>query len=343
MHEQRLLIGITDHVEGPRDQLSSEIYDEVASQVRLADRLGIDYYWFSEHHAHAHFGHLPTPLLFTLHLAGQTQQIHLGTAIICLNLHHPLDVAEQVAVADLLSKGRISAGFGSGSSPEEFGLFGLPVTGEKERHDRFEEALQIICEAWQGKIMGGGGRYYNVSVHRPLPVAAPSLPSRSWLAVNSAGSARIAGELRFNMMFSHLRTPDQYREYRRIYQEAGGNGLVAANRPIYVGVDDESAAREVEPALRTLWRRFQREGKIASDIVEPESLQELAAHPVNFVFGGPESVAGQIAQLHDYVPFDVLNAEPRWAALPANLVESSVCLLATEVRPRLETISPRNG
>jgi hypothetical protein len=72
-------------------------------------------------------------------------------------------------------------------------------------------------------------------------------------------------------------------------------------------------------------------------------LQELAAHPINFVFGGPESVARQIAELHEYVPFDVLNAEPRWAGLPSLLVESSIHLLATEVRPRLETISRQNG
>ena len=71
--------------------------------MRLADRLGVKYAWFAEHHAHAHYGHLPTPLLYALHLAGQTKQIQLGTAIICLNLHDPLDVAEQVAVADVLS------------------------------------------------------------------------------------------------------------------------------------------------------------------------------------------------------------------------------------------------
>src|SRR5438874_1484243 len=94
-------IGLTDHLEGPRDQPSAAIYDEVADLVRLADELGVDYAWFSEHHAHAHHGHVPAPLLYALHLAGQTRRIHLGTAIICVNLHHPLDVAEQVALADV--------------------------------------------------------------------------------------------------------------------------------------------------------------------------------------------------------------------------------------------------
>src|SRR5205085_1843823 len=141
-------IGLTDHLEGPPDRPSAEIYAEVADLVRLADQLGVRYAWFSEHHAHAHHGHLPAPLLIALHLAGQTRQIQLGTAIICLNLHHPLAVAEQVAVADVLSGGRLAPGFGSGSTPEEFALFDQPETEEVERHERFAEALRIIRQAW---------------------------------------------------------------------------------------------------------------------------------------------------------------------------------------------------
>ena len=93
--------------------------------VRLADDLGVRYAWFAEHHAHVHHGHMPAPLLMALHLAGQSRHIHLGTAIICVDLHHPLEIAEQVAVADLLSGGRIEAGFGSGCTPDEAGIFGL--------------------------------------------------------------------------------------------------------------------------------------------------------------------------------------------------------------------------
>ena len=218
----KFIIGLTDHLEGPRDQPAAAIFDEVADLVRLADQLGVQYAWFSEHHAHAHHGHLPSPLLFALHLAGQTRRIRLGTAIICLNLHHPLDVAEQVAVADVLTGGRMAVGFGSGSTPEEFGLFGLAETGEHERHARFAEALRIIRAAWSPEGIGSGKggdpahRTFPVPPHRPLPVPAPDLPARCWLAVNSAGSARIAGSLGFNMLFSHLRTPEQDRKSTRL-------------------------------------------------------------------------------------------------------------------------------
>jgi alkanesulfonate monooxygenase SsuD/methylene tetrahydromethanopterin reductase-like flavin-dependent oxidoreductase (luciferase family) len=98
-------IALADHLEGPASRPSGEIFNEVADLVRLADEGGVGNAFFTEHHAHVHLGHLPTPLLLALHLAGQTRQIQLGTAVICANLHHPLEVAEQVAVADLLTAG----------------------------------------------------------------------------------------------------------------------------------------------------------------------------------------------------------------------------------------------
>src|SRR4051795_3605990 len=141
-------IALTDHLEGPVSQPSAQIFEEVADLVRLADELGVRYAFFTEHHAHVHQGHLPTPLLFALHLAGQTRRIRLGTAVICANLHHPLDLAEQVAVADLLTGGRLAPGFGSGSTPEELTLFNLPQSDEDQRHIQFEQTLETILNAW---------------------------------------------------------------------------------------------------------------------------------------------------------------------------------------------------
>ena len=329
-------IGLTDHLEGPAERPSTAIFDEVSDLVRLADRLGVRYAWFAEHHAHAHRGHLPTPLLYALHLAGQTRQIRLGTAIICLNLHHPLEVAEQVAVADALSGGRIAAGFGSGSTPEEFALFGVAVTDAVERHARFEEALRVIKAAWSGDWSGPSPRFVPVPPHRALP-SAMDLADRCWVAVNSAGSARIAGALGFNMLFSHLRTPEQYREYRASYRDAGGSGLVAANRPVFVGPDDDAAFDLAEPALRTLWRRFRVEGKIPADTPEPRDPRDLCGHPINFIVGGPGSVAHRLRTLHEQAPFDVANLELRWDGLPHDLVCDSLRRLMGDVAPRLGT------
>jgi alkanesulfonate monooxygenase SsuD/methylene tetrahydromethanopterin reductase-like flavin-dependent oxidoreductase (luciferase family) len=316
-------IGLTDHLEGPSNRNSREVYDEVADLVRLADRLGVRYAWFAEHHAHAHFGHLPTPLLFALHLASQTTQIRLGTAIICLNLHGALDVAEQVAVADLLTGGRMAAGFGSGSTPEEVRLFGALEAGEDERHAQFEMALHTIRTAWDG----------SGPAPRVLPIPAAGLASRCWVAVNSLGSARIAGAFNFNMLFSHLRTPGQYREYAAVYRGAGGMRLIAANRPVFVGPDDATAFKLIEPALRILWRRFKAEGKIPSNVSEPRAPADLCAHPINFIVGGPTTVARQLRELHSQAPFDVANVEVRWTGLSHEIVCDSLARLMKEVVP----------
>ena len=333
----KFVIGLTDHLEGPREQPSAAIFDEVADLVRLADQLGVQYAWFSEHHAHAHYGHMPTPLLFALHLAGQTQNIRLGTAIICLNLHHPLDIAEQVAVADILTKGRMAVGFGSGSTPEEFSLFGLAETDDREQHARFEEGLQIIRSAWNGTLtrMGTGElpRYFDVPPHHSRPIPAADLSTRCWLAVNSLSSARIAGRFNFNMLFSHLRTPEQYRQYHAAYRAAGGTRLVAANRPVFVGPDNETAFARLEPALRMLWRRFRAEGKIPAETLEPSRPNDLCGHPINFIVGGPESVARQLHELYVEAPFDVANVEVRWAGLPHELVCDSLRRLIEDVIP----------
>jgi alkanesulfonate monooxygenase SsuD/methylene tetrahydromethanopterin reductase-like flavin-dependent oxidoreductase (luciferase family) len=316
-------LGITDHLEGPADRDSREVYREVFELVQRADDIGIRYFWFAEHHAHAHFGHMPTPLLYAVHLGPRTRMIHLGTAITCLNLHHAVDVAEQTAVADTLSNGRIAPGFGSGSTPEEFSLFGLPVTDDAERHQRFDDALKVIIDVWKNPVT--------------LPQPAADLAARSWIAVNSVGSARIAGKYGMGMLFSHLRTPEQYAEYAAAYRAAGGKGRIAINRPVYVGDDDLLAQQEAADAVRMLWRRFKREGKLDSTIEpEPSSWNAACAHPLNFIVGGPESVARQLNELHDRVPYDVANLEVRWDGLSHEKTLCSLTRLAEDVAPLLK-------
>jgi alkanesulfonate monooxygenase SsuD/methylene tetrahydromethanopterin reductase-like flavin-dependent oxidoreductase (luciferase family) len=336
-----MLLALTDHLEGPADQPSAEIFAEISSLIRQADELGADYAFFTEHHAHVHHGHLPTPLLFALHLAGQTRRIRLGTAVICANLHHPLDVAEQVAVADLLTAGRLAPGFGSGSTPEELTLFNLPQSTEQERHAQFETTLDTILRAWRPNpasddlTKDNGPRTKDTS--RPiLPHPLPDLPARCWLAVNSPGAARIAGRFNFNVLFSHLRTPEQYNQYRAAYHAAGGHRLIAANRPVYVADTDARAFDEAEPALRTLWRRFQKEGKIPADVKEPSNPKDLCAHPINFIVGSPQTVADELRRLRHHAPYDVANLELRWAGLTAHQVQSSLTRLFEQVRPLLQ-------
>ncbi len=322
-------LALTYHVEGPIDRPSAEIYEEISRQVILADELGFDYVWFAEHHAHVHLGHMPAPLLFALHLAGRTKRIAIGTAVICLNMHDAIDVAEQVAVADILTGGRISPGFGSGSTPEELNFYVRPDVDAETRHARFEVCLKIIKNAWRGRAPDHAGSGA-AQINSILPIARPDLVSRSWIAANSIEAAAIAGRGGHNIMFSYLRSIDEYEAFYDAYQNAGGRGSVAANRPVYIGETDAAAWAEAEPALRLLWRRFVAEGKIPADRPEPQSF-DLTNAPGQFIVGGTETVGQSIYELQRRVPFDTFNIEPHWDGLSEEQVHASLRRLATPV------------
>ena len=330
-------IGITDHLEGPAERDSREIFAEVAELVRIADERGARYFWFAEHHDHTHEGHLPTPLLMALHMAGQTKRIALGSAVICVNLHHPLEVAEQIAVADLLTNGRLAVGFGSGCKPEEGELFGVPDLPERERHDRFADALAIIASVIADREPPKFLRHFPVPAHRvkPLPKPRPDLLARCWCAVNSVGAARIAGRFNLNVLFSHLRTIEQYHQFIAAYRAEGGSRKIAMNRPIFVGINHAESRRAIEPTLRTLWRRFQQLERIAPGAHEPTNCDELAGHPLNFIAGGAQTVIRDIRRLREEVAFDVLNIEVRWPKLTHEQVCESLTRFLDDVAPKL--------
>ena len=137
------------------------------------------------------------------------------------------------------------------------------------------------------------------------------------------------------MLFSHLRTPDQYLQYVDTYRRAGGAGKIAINRPVYVGESDSIAWAEAEEAVRILCRRFRAEGKISANTPEPSSVRECCGHPLNFTIGSAASVARALQELHGDVPFDVANLEVRWAGLSHELVGRSLDRLGTQVPPVL--------
>ena len=102
-------------------------YGNAIEQIQLAVRVGFDSAWVAQHHFHRDEGGLPSPLVFLSHVAARTRRIRLGTGIITLPLENALRVAEDAAVLDLLSHGRLEVGVGSGGTPTSFTAFGLDV------------------------------------------------------------------------------------------------------------------------------------------------------------------------------------------------------------------------
>lgn len=331
---------LTYHVEGDRATPSAQVYSEIAEQVRLADKLGYHAAWFAEHHFHVHRGHLPNPLLLALALSGRTERIRLGSAVICLALHHPLRLATDLLTADVLSGGRLSIGLGSGSTAPEFTAFGVPPEEQQAeaRHQRFSEQLEVIEQAWRGEAISVHGRYVEVEALPLMPRALRPLTDVLWIAANSEAQAHLAGRHGYGIMLSRERKPG---EMRKIVQasragrvEAGlsPEGEVAASRPVYVGSSDEAAREEAAGAVAIMLQRQRETRPDSADLPPPASFEE-ACQRVQFVAGGPEKVAQVVRGLREAVPFTALHVQPRWDGLTPQQVMASITRFQELVMP----------
>src|SRR6185436_12995598 len=108
-----------------------------------SEELGYDSVWLAEHHF-SNYGYIPNPLMMATHLAGETSKIRLGTAVLVLPFWNPLRVAEDIALTDQLTGGRLEVGVARGYQPFEYRRFGLSADDARERTD---ETLHILLEA----------------------------------------------------------------------------------------------------------------------------------------------------------------------------------------------------
>jgi probable F420-dependent oxidoreductase len=129
-------------------------YRETLDLVRLADRVGFDSAWVSEHHGSSD-GYLPSLLAMLAAFAAVTERIELGTGVLLAPLHDPLRLAEDAAVVDQLSGGRLLLGIGNGWREEEFRMFDASRT---ERGARTEETIEVLRRAWTGRRFSFEGR-----------------------------------------------------------------------------------------------------------------------------------------------------------------------------------------
>jgi alkanesulfonate monooxygenase SsuD/methylene tetrahydromethanopterin reductase-like flavin-dependent oxidoreductase (luciferase family) len=166
------------------DYALQDVYAQTIEQVALLDRLGLDLVWFSEHHF-VDDGYLPSFAPVAGAVASVTSRMRISTNIAIVPFSHPIRLAEDLAVLDQLSGGRMEFGAGLGYAPHEFRAFGFPVS---HRVSRTEECLDILRLAWSGERFSYAGKRYQFDGVRvfPDPVQAGGPPL--WLAVSSRPS-----------------------------------------------------------------------------------------------------------------------------------------------------------
>lgn len=140
------IFSVLDYYDGGSDTIA-DLYEQLLDQMVYADQLDFDAYWIGEHHGHLTPHHAlvcPNPAILLTAAAQRTRRIGLNTAVANLSLRHPLLIAEDYALVDLLSKGRLGLGIGRGAFPHEYAAFGQSPS---ESWGRFEESWEIIQRA----------------------------------------------------------------------------------------------------------------------------------------------------------------------------------------------------
>ncbi|MCW2883384.1 MAG: hypothetical protein QOE54_1491 [Streptosporangiaceae bacterium] len=156
-------------------QSAKEVYDYQIEVAELLEELGFDGVWVAEHHFRD-YGVVPNIFNLLSNLAARTEKLRLGTGIVVLPLHNPIHVAEEAAMVDLLSDGRLEMGIGRGYQSIEFESFGLDLS---EARDRFNECLDMILGLWTQENFEYKGKFYETRhplTLMPKPVQAPHPP-----------------------------------------------------------------------------------------------------------------------------------------------------------------------
>lgn len=308
------------------DAPPAERYRLATEQIRHAEAYGFDSAWVAQHHFDGEEGGLPAPLVFLSQVAARTERIRLGTGIITLPLEHPVRVAEDTAVLDLLTGGRLEVGVGGGGTPSSFAAFGHDSA---ERAALYAEHLWVLRRAWAGEDLGGGNRLYP---------SASRLLDAVWEATFSVPGGARAGRAGHGLMLSRTQPRPAEQPQATLadlqipiveaYEEslpAGVAPRVMASRTAFVA---DSRAEALHYAELGLGR-----GRLPFELPSSDLDSRITAFDVHL--GTPQDViesllADPTLERATDVVFQVHSVDP-----PHPLVLRSIELLATEVAPAL--------
>jgi len=341
--------------QAPAHLTHAEVIHNELEQITWAEELGFDEVWLTEHHF-IDYGLSVDPALLAAVAAARTRRVRIGLAAAILPFHHPIRLAEQLALADIISHGRLDVGIGRGNRPVEFAGYGVPHI---ENRERTEEALEIILRAWTQERVTYEGRFFTVRDVRviPKPLQRPHPPLfQVCVSKETIEATALRG---WPMLNSLLRGPvDQLVASRDTYvaalEKAGRSPAEIArllrewgvSRHIYVAPTDAQAlaeARDAELWYQEAFRRFVLPERIedAHPALQPgfRALAEKLARldwdtlvAETLAFGSPDTVARKIEEMRAIGVGRVL-CWMSFGGLPQDRVRRSMELFAREVMP----------
>ena len=191
------------------------VIEETLEQCILADEMGWDYVWFVEHHFLTGFSMSPCPEVFFGALSKVTKRIRLGFGVVILPYHHPVRVAERVAMLDHLSEGRVDFGTGRSAAYEQTGMGIDP----RDTRDMWEESLTMVPKIWGSDYFEWDGRFWKVPPRKVLPKPYQQPHPPIWVAALQPSTYELAAQKGIGVMALGVSAPSVLEHHVRAYKE----------------------------------------------------------------------------------------------------------------------------
>ncbi len=336
-------VGVLQFFSWPERRVAIEtVYERALQRIEIMDRTGYDAVWLAEHHFHS-FSVCPSVHMMGVHVAARTRRLRIGTAVSLAAFYHPLRLAEEVALLDVLSGGRVNWGAGRGFDRTEFAAFGVL---QEESAARFQEAVDVVLRAWTEDRLTYEGRYFRCDGIEVLPKPLQKPHPPVWLAASSPDAIRRAAAAGFTIMMDPHSTHQEIARKRELYRtelEAAGRSMgereVPMARLLAIAPTERAAEETARRGARWLVDSYagpQHQstpnvigfGVAAGESAPPADPVERYLDGV-VVWGTPEAVVDQIARLREEMFLDYLLCAP--------LSHQSFVLFTDEVLPRIST------
>ena len=336
--------------------VAAEAYDQHLYEVQLGEELGYESYYIIEHQ-NSHVGQLTAPSVYLCAVAQRTTSLRFGVMIYQLPFYNPVRLAQEAAMLDHLSHGRLEFGTGIGVAEHEFKRWNLPFF---ERQKMSSEALEIILKAWTQDEVTFKGEYWQFDEALPVPKPYQQPHPPIWVGAHSPASLEYAAKNNFNVSQNidiDSTVAEKFDLYRKIWREcehAGPMPRTFLTRAVHVAETDEKATAEAEgPLLES--RRLGQEGLANTRMgfqgttEGSPTQQELArvfqgmGTSLDFwldnglaLVGSPETVTRKLKEKYELIGFDIFSAGHRMGRMPKEQSLNSLKLFAQEVMPAFE-------
>jgi probable F420-dependent oxidoreductase len=312
-------------------------FDETLRECERAEAAGFDSVWLGEHHNNAILH--PAPLIGLAAIASRTSRVSLGAGVLLLPLYHPMMVAEESAMVDMISGGRLILGIGAGYAPEEFSAFGYSL---KERGSRLEEGAVLLLRLWTEEHVNHHGKYYHLddATIAPRPVQRPRPPI--WFGAWAEAALRRAARLGDAWFVGPSASLDEIAPCARIYRNAcgengKGEGEIALFRYVFVArTTQEAVSTAGGPYLEAFNRMYFRWPHPVVKRPQGElTIEKLAKDRI--ILGDPKTCADEINRFRKTLNVKHLVCRFSVPGISREACGKSLDLFTREVMPALRT------